>query len=105
MATPSRERLLELMKVSCRIFSTTFNPTGMRTGNKVLRQRLRGPTMLEYYPRRGPTIKDMQKAFPEMVFVDEDQVQRLEDIQRAKARGKGAPKKIRTPPEKKSGRK
>ncbi|KAH0612230.1 uncharacterized protein LAJ45_06529 [Morchella importuna] len=93
---PTRERLLELAKVSCRIFSTTFNPTNARTGNKVLRQRLKGPTLLEYYPRRIATFKDLKRHFPMMEFYDHEEAQRLQDLEAKKARGKGAPKKIRT---------
>ncbi|KAF8426575.1 mitochondrial ribosomal subunit S27-domain-containing protein [Tirmania nivea] len=93
---PSRARLLELAKTSCRIFSTTFNPTGARTGNKILRQRLRGPSIVDYYPKRMVGIADLRRIWPDRVFIDEAEVMRLEDVQVAKIRGKGAPKKQRT---------
>ncbi|KAI9673321.1 MAG: mitochondral 37S ribosomal protein S27 [Trizodia sp. TS-e1964] len=80
MAVP-RSRLLELMKVQCRIFSTTYNPEGVRTGNKILRQRLRGPALASYYPRRVVTLKDLAAAFPDLEFYDEDEEDRLESIQ------------------------
>jgi hypothetical protein len=32
-------------------------------GNKVLRQRLRGPALAAYYPRRVATIKDVRQEF------------------------------------------
>ncbi|KAI0442817.1 mitochondrial ribosomal subunit S27-domain-containing protein [Xylaria telfairii] len=63
MATVSRARLLDLMKVQCQIFSTTYNPEGIRMGNKILRQRLRGPTLAKYYPAKGPTVNTLEKEF------------------------------------------
>ncbi|KAF8454964.1 mitochondrial ribosomal subunit S27-domain-containing protein, partial [Terfezia claveryi] len=78
---PSRARLLELAKTSCRIFSTTFNPTGARTGNKILRQRLRGPNIVDYYPKRMVGIADLRRIWPDRVFIDEAEVMRLEDVQ------------------------
>lgn len=32
-------------------------------GNKVLRQRLRGPALAAYYPRKMATIKDVKAEF------------------------------------------
>lgn len=69
------------MQVQCRIFSTTFNPEGIRTGNKVLRQRLRGPALAAYYPRRVVTFKDLQKAYPDLETWDDDEEDRMEHIQ------------------------
>ncbi|KAI5919003.1 mitochondrial ribosomal subunit S27-domain-containing protein [Camillea tinctor] len=77
MSGVPRARMLDLMKVQCQIFATTYNPDGIRMGNKVLRQRLRGPTLAKYYPPRGPSVNDLQ---------------------RVRSRGKGAPKKKRTAP-------
>ena len=84
-----------------RIFSTTFNPDRIRTGNKILRQRLKGHVLAEYYPRKLVTIADVAKAYKKhgMETYDEDELERLEDLERRKARGKGAPKKKRTAPE------
>ncbi|PQE12861.1 Ribosomal S27 mitochondrial protein [Rutstroemia sp. NJR-2017a WRK4] len=98
-----RSRLLDLMKVQCKIFSTTFNPEGLRTGNKILRQRLKGPALAEYYPRRMATIKDLQKAYEKhgVETYDDDEEDRFEHITILKARGKGAPKKKRTAEESK----
>ncbi|KAL8712827.1 MAG: hypothetical protein Q9220_003035 [cf. Caloplaca sp. 1 TL-2023] len=86
-------RILDLMKVQCRIFSTTFNPERTRTGNKVLRQRLKGPSVAAYYPRQVATFKDLQKLYPDLETWDDDEEDRLEHIQLLKTRGKGAPKK------------
>jgi len=85
--------MLDLMKVQSRIFSTTFNPEGLRTGNKVLRQRLKGPALAAYYPRRVVTLRDLKNAYPGWQTWDEDEEARLDHIQIAKSRGKGAPKK------------
>lgn len=32
-------------------------------GNKILRQRLRGPSLVKYYPPRGPDLNTLAKAF------------------------------------------
>ena len=67
--------------MQCRIFSTTYNPERLRTGNKVLRQRLKGPSLAAYYPRRVVTLKDLQKAYPDLETWDEDEEDRLESLQ------------------------
>ncbi|SZF05006.1 unnamed protein product [Blumeria hordei] len=95
MSVP-RHRLLELLKVQCRIFNTTYNPDGLRLGNKVLRQRLKGPSVMAYYPRKVATLQDMNRCFPEWETPNEEEEERLEHLRIAKARGKAAPKKKRT---------
>lgn len=95
MAVP-RSRILDLMRVQCRIFNTTFNPTNTRLGNKVLRQRLRGPSIAAYYPRRVSTFKQLRQLYPGVEIYDNFEEDRLEHIQIAKSRGKGAPKKKKT---------
>ncbi|MCJ1302180.1 mitochondral 37S ribosomal protein S27 [Hypocenomyce scalaris] len=97
----ARSRILDLMKAQCRIFSTTFNPERLRTGNKVLRQRLRGPAMAAYYPRRVVTFRDLQKAYPDLETWDDEEEERLEAVKSAKQRGKGAPKKKKSAEESK----
>ena len=82
--------------MQCRIFSTIFNPTGERLGNKILRQRLKGPALAAYYPRRVATFKDFKNLYPGHETYDEFEEDRLEHLQIAKSRGKGAPKKKRT---------
>ncbi|KAK3710588.1 hypothetical protein LTR37_010215 [Vermiconidia calcicola] len=101
MATVPRSRIVELMKVQSRIFNTVFNPTGARLGNKILRQRLRGPALAAYYPRRIATFKDLKQAYPQWEMYDEKEEDRLEHLQIMKAKGKGAPKKKRVATEKK----
>ncbi|KAK1594948.1 mitochondrial ribosomal subunit S27-domain-containing protein [Colletotrichum navitas] len=98
MSVP-RARLLDLMRAQCEVFATTFNPEGLRTGNKILRQRLKGPSLASYYPRKVLTIKDVQREFgPELTTYDEEEVDRLEHIAGLKARGKSAPKKLKSKP-------
>lgn len=92
----ARSRVLDLMKTQCRIFGTTFNPTNQRLGNKILRQHLRGPSLAAYYPRRVATFKDIRRQFKGLEMYDDFEEDRLEHIQFAKSRGKGAPKKKRT---------
>lgn len=50
-------------------------------GNKVLRQRLRGPALAAYYPRRVVTFEDLQREFaPDLLAMnewDEDRLERL----------------------------
>ncbi|KAL0941016.1 mitochondrial 37S ribosomal protein mS33 [Colletotrichum truncatum] len=101
MSVP-RARLLDLMKAQCDIFATVFNPQGVRTGNKILRQRLKGPTLASYYPRKVLTVRDVQKEFgPELTTIDMDEMDRLDHIAGLKARGKSAPKKLKAKVEKK----
>ncbi|KAL8669357.1 MAG: hypothetical protein Q9168_006049 [Polycauliona sp. 1 TL-2023] len=100
----AKSRILDLMKVQCRIFSMTFNPERTRTGNKILRQRLKGPSVATYYPRRVATYKDLEKLYPELETWDDEEEDRLEHIglyDIMKARGKGAPKKKRSKDESK----
>ncbi len=66
----------------CELFSTTFNPEGIRTGNKILRQRLKGPALASYYPRKQITFREFQQEFKslELEVEDEDEADRLEHI-------------------------
>ncbi|KFY05476.1 hypothetical protein V492_08515 [Pseudogymnoascus sp. VKM F-4246] len=100
MSVP-RSRVVDLMKIQCKIFSTAFNPERVRTGNKILRQRLKGPALAAYYPRKVATINDIRKAYPGLLTWNEKEEDRLESVAITKARGKGAPKKKRTAAESK----
>lgn len=105
------------VQAQCRVFSNTFNPDGIRTGNKILRQRLRGPALAAYYPRRFWTLKGLADTWgPELQMLNEEADDRLEALDRyvlalqqlcavsltitcsLKLRGKGAPKKKKGPP-------
>ena len=91
----------------------TYNPERLRTGNKIIRQRLKGPSVVDYYPKKGPSLRDLRNAFPGLDTWDDDEEDRLEGLtlyvayftlqnganrclNRARVRGKGAPKKKRT---------
>ncbi|KAI1388396.1 mitochondrial ribosomal subunit S27-domain-containing protein [Hypoxylon trugodes] len=95
MAAVPRARLLSLMKAQCEIFSTTYNPDGIRMGNKILRQRLKGPTLVKYYPPKGPTVSTLERAFKDwhLETINEVQEDRLEHLAGVRARGKAPPKK------------
>ncbi|KAK6824752.1 hypothetical protein PG990_003883 [Apiospora arundinis] len=99
MAVP-RARLLNLMKAQCEIFSTTYNPDGIRMGNKILRQRLRGPSLVKYYPPKQPGLNQLLKDFKhlELEGVDEEFEDWQEHIAGVRQRGKQPPKKKRTAP-------
>ncbi|KAK9767032.1 mitochondral 37S ribosomal protein S27 [Basidiobolus ranarum] len=86
-------RIQEVLKLSSEIFGNIYNPTSARIGSKVLRQKLKGPTISSYYPQTGPKLATITKAFPELNLIDYDALERKEEISRKKRRGKGAPKK------------
>jgi small subunit ribosomal protein S33 len=90
MATPSR--LAALNRIRCSIFQTSYNPTGLRTGAKYLSARLRGPSLVKYYPHKLDLARVMRE-FPELEFVDAKEEQRVIDVSERRKRGKGAPKK------------
>jgi small subunit ribosomal protein S33 len=93
--TSSQSCLRALQRLRCSIFQTSYNPTSMRTGAKYLRARLRGPSMIKYYPKEVNFAKII-RTFPELELVDTVEQQRLIDIEDRKRRGKGAPKKAAT---------
>jgi hypothetical protein len=77
----------------CKIFNTNFNPTNQRLGNKILRQRLKGHILAQYYPPKLDPVKWLKKSYPHALVIDEKEEYRLEQIELRKQRGKGAPKK------------
>jgi small subunit ribosomal protein S33 len=72
------------LQTKCRLFAHTFNPENRRLGNKVLRQRLRGPALAAYYPRRTVTIRDLQDAFKphDLEIVNDAELDRLESLEK-----------------------
>lgn len=86
----------DISKVQARIYGHTFNPACTRTGNKVLRERLKGPAVASYYPPRSATLKEMMAFYPQLETYDEKEADRIDSIAIIKARGKGPPKKKRT---------
>ncbi|TFK35500.1 mitochondrial ribosomal subunit S27-domain-containing protein [Crucibulum laeve] len=96
MAAPvSASRLASIVKQRCSIFQTAYNPTNARTGAKYLRARLRGPSMVRYYPQTI-NISQIARQYPELEICDESEAERFEDVTEKKKRGKGAPKKAKT---------
>jgi hypothetical protein len=94
LTRPSHDRMLALKQLQCSIFSTTFNPNSVRTGSKYLKGRLRGQALVDYYPRTM-SFKEINHLYPELDIEDEDEKQRLTDLETRKARGKGAPPKAK----------
>ncbi|EIM82328.1 uncharacterized protein STEHIDRAFT_124492 [Stereum hirsutum FP-91666 SS1] len=92
-ALPSR--LAALTRLRSQVFQTSYNPSSMRTGAKYLKRRLRGPSMLEYYPEQ-PDIAALIRQFPDEGLRNTAEETRLQDIIDKKARGKGTPKKAKT---------
>jgi hypothetical protein len=89
----STGRISQLQQLSCKIFSNVYNPTCARTGNKILRQRLLGPTLTAYNPKQIVHFRDVQALYPQLGLIDLEEKERLDEIARRKRRGKGAPKK------------
>lgn len=61
----------------------TFNPQRLRLGNKVLRQRLRGPALAAWYPRKTVSYRDLQDTYQPLGLTtfDEAEDDREEAIQ------------------------
>lgn len=100
-ARVSVKKLQRLEKLQCDIFRTTYNPSKVRTGAKILQAPLKGQTLANYYgPSDFPNAASMIRRLstPEMSVIDETEQYRLERVEDLKRRGKGAPKKIREAP-------
>lgn len=67
---PSAQRLQQLAKLRTEIFGTAYNPESLRTGSKVLKARLRGPSMLRYYGDRVSGWKGLNAAVPNLELKD-----------------------------------
>ncbi|KAI8374688.1 mitochondrial ribosomal subunit S27-domain-containing protein [Radiomyces spectabilis] len=93
MSSPAPARLAQLAQLSCKVFENVYNPTAVRTGNKILRQRLVGPTFTQYHPKQLVHFRDIKALFPELNLINTEEKERLDEIARRKRRGKGAPKK------------
>ncbi|KAI1791583.1 mitochondrial ribosomal subunit S27-domain-containing protein [Ganoderma leucocontextum] len=98
MAAVAPSRLAALARMRCDIFQTSYNPTSVRTGAKYLRARLRGPSMIRYYPEQL-TVARFNRMSGNFKIQDWDEYQRLSDVEEMKRRGKGAPKKAKSPAE------
>ncbi|KAI0781522.1 mitochondrial ribosomal subunit S27-domain-containing protein, partial [Trametes elegans] len=96
MAAVAPSRLAALNRLRCEIFQTAYNPTSIRTGAKYLRAHLRGPAMIRYYPDEL-TVKKFNAMPGQLKIEDWDEYQRLSDVEEKKRRGKGVPKKAKSP--------
>lgn len=95
MSVP-KGRLLKLYEVSAKIFDQNFNPTGIRTGSKILSRRLKGPSVASYYGNPDfIKFKHLKTLFPESDFFDPEEQYRVVRLESLKRRGKGAPKKTK----------
>ena len=94
-------QLAALTRTRCSIFQTAYNPTSARTGAKYLRARLRGPSMVKYYPPEA-NIAKVIRQWPELEMRNYAEEERLQDVEDRKKRGKGAPKKAKEKGELKS---
>uniref|UniRef100_A0A060TEL0 Small ribosomal subunit protein mS33 n=1 Tax=Blastobotrys adeninivorans TaxID=409370 RepID=A0A060TEL0_BLAAD len=95
MLNPPKSRMLQLVQLSKTIFRESFNPDNKRTGAKVLRERLKGPLIRNYYMPRPPTLtlRHLRKIDPEPNHYDEDEYRRVQNIAARKRKGKGKPTK------------
>ncbi|KAF8156733.1 mitochondrial ribosomal subunit S27-domain-containing protein, partial [Crassisporium funariophilum] len=90
-------RLAALTRLRCSLLQTSHNPSSLRTGAKYLKARLRGPSMLAYYPPEFAINRIVNaKEYAALEMVDEDEDERVQDVIERKKRGKGAPKKAKT---------
>lgn len=73
-----------VIQVQCRIFAQNYNPEGLRLGNKILRQRLRGPALASWYPRKTVSFRDLQDTYKpfELETWDDKEEDRLEAIEK-----------------------
>lgn len=95
MSVP-KARLLKVAELSAKIFDQNFNPTGIRTGSKILNERLKGPSIASYYG--NPDIlkfRHLKTLYPDIEFVNLDERYRLSMVEARKRRGKGTPKKMK----------
>ncbi|CCE64307.1 hypothetical protein TPHA_0H00990 [Tetrapisispora phaffii CBS 4417] len=98
----SRGKLQKVAELSAKIFDQVYNPTNVRTGNKILSKRLKGPSIKQYYG--NPDVlkfKHMKTLYPDMKFTDPDEEYRLSMVELRKRRGKGTPAKAKAPSDKK----
>ncbi|OSD02132.1 hypothetical protein PYCCODRAFT_1390760 [Trametes coccinea BRFM310] len=98
MAAVAPARLAALNRLRCEIFQTAYNPTSVRTGAKYLRARLRGPSMIRYYPDQL-TVAQFNRMPGDFKIQNWEEYQRLADVEEKKRRGKGVPKKAKSPAE------
>ncbi|XP_059626773.1 small ribosomal subunit protein mS33-like [Cornus florida] len=74
-----------LTEVRAKIFGHVLNPTGAKSSHKILRKKLIGEKVAQWYPY------DIKKDDP-LVMAQEEQ-ERIAKLEMLKRRGKGPPKK------------
>ncbi|KAE9595534.1 hypothetical protein Lal_00030563 [Lupinus albus] len=74
-----------IMEARARIFGHQINPTGQKSSHKLLRKKLIGEKVAQWYPY------DIKKDDP-LVMARQEQ-ERLSKLEMLKRRGKGPPKK------------
>ncbi|OVA03361.1 Ribosomal protein S27/S33 [Macleaya cordata] len=83
--TFAKAALEGVTEARARIFGHVLNPTGERSPHKILRKKLTGEKVAQWYPY------DIKKDDP-LVMAREEQ-ERLSKLEMLKRRGKGPPKK------------
>ncbi|CAG57968.1 uncharacterized protein GVI51_B02145 [Nakaseomyces glabratus] len=91
-----KSRLLAVAELSAKIFDQGFNPSGARTGAKILSQRLKGPAVSSYYGNPDfVKFRTIRKLYSDIPMSDPEEDYRLMMVSARKRRGKGAPKKTK----------
>lgn len=63
-------RIAALTELRATVFGTTYNPLSLRTGSKILKARLRGPSMLRYYGERMSGVAALNAQVPGLALRD-----------------------------------
>jgi len=105
---PTKFRLQALAKAQSTVFQTPFNPNNLRTGDRYLTKKLKGPLLQTYYPPIRPVnFKQLNQIFVRTAkangvtgrdleywkLPDLREEKRLERVAHNRKRGKGPPKK------------
>ncbi|PLW17723.1 hypothetical protein PCANC_06918 [Puccinia coronata f. sp. avenae] len=105
---PTKFRLQALAKAQSTVFQTPYNPSNLRTGDKYLTKKLKGPILQAYYPPIRPVnFKQLNQIFVRTAkangvtgrdleywkLPDLREEKRLERVAYNRKRGKGPPKK------------
>ncbi|KAA1072297.1 hypothetical protein PGT21_032044 [Puccinia graminis f. sp. tritici] len=105
---PTKFRLQALAKAQSTVFQTPYNPRNLRTGDRYLTKKLKGPLLQTYYPPIRPVnFKQLNHIFVQTAkangvtgrdleywkLPDLREEKRLERVAYNRKRGKGPPKK------------
>ncbi|MBW0511325.1 hypothetical protein O181_051040 [Austropuccinia psidii MF-1] len=105
---PTKFRLQALAKAQSTVFRTPYNPQNLRTADKYLTKKLKGPLVTTYYPPVRPVnFKQLNQIFVQTAkaegvsgrdleywkLPDLREEKRLDRIAHNRKRGKGPPKK------------